>query len=89
MKFTEYDLGILEKGTVVKITLEGSAANVHLLDDINLSYYRNGQSYQYVGGLAKKSPIMLKTPHSGHWHVTVDLLGLRGTVKNNVQVISA
>ncbi len=89
MNFTHYDLGSLDKGRVVEITLLGSAANVQLLDNSNLSNYKNGRRYHYVGGLATRSPIRLQTTHSGHWHVAIDLRGLKGTVKSSVKVLPA
>lgn len=87
MNFTHYDLGNLEKGRIVEITLQGSAANVQLLDSTNFSSYRNGKNYRYIGGLAKRSPVRLQTTHSGHWHVDIDLRGLRGNVRSSVRVL--
>ena len=87
MNFTHYDLGNLEKGRIVEITLQGSAANVQLLDSTNFSSYRNGKNYRYIGGLAKRSPVRLQTTHSGHWHVAIDLRGLRGNVRSSVRVL--
>ena len=87
MNFTHYDLGNLEKGRIVEIILQGSAANVQLLDSTNFSSYKNGKSYRYIGGLAKQSPIRLQTTHSSHWHVAIDLRGLRGNVKSSVRVL--
>ena len=87
--FTHYDLGNLEKGRVVEITLQGNAANVQLMDSSNFYNYKNGKRYRYIGGLAKKSPIKLATTHSGHWHVAVDLRGLGGSVKSSVHVLPA
>ena len=81
MQFTKYDLGNLEKGRIVEITLQGNAANVQLLDSSNLSNYVNGRRYHYIGGLAKKSPVRLATTHSGHWYVAIDMRGLRGSVR--------
>lgn len=65
MNFQQYDLGNLDKGRVVEITLSGSAANVQLLDSSNFSKYKNGRKYRYVGGLVTRSPIRLQTTHSG------------------------
>lgn len=87
MKFTHYDLGHLEKGRIVEITLKGNAANVQLLDSSNFSNYRNGKRYRYIGGLAKQSPIRLQTTHSSHWHVAIDLRGLGGNVRSAVNVL--
>lgn len=87
MNFTHYDLGNLEKGRIVEIRLQGNAANVQLLDSTNFSNYKNGKYYRYVGGLAKQSPVRLQTTHSGHWHVAIDLRGLRGNVRSSVHVL--
>lgn len=87
MNFTHYDLGNLDKGRIVEITLQGSAANVQLLDGTNFSNYKNGRNYRYIGGLAKRSPVRLQTTHSGHWHVAIDLRGLRGNVRSSVRVL--
>lgn len=87
MNFTHYDLGQLASGDVVQISLQGSAANVRLMDNSNFASYRNGHQYRYVGGLAKQTPIRLQIPGHGHWHVAVDMAGLRGTVRSAIQVI--
>lgn len=87
MNFIHTDLGNLDKGRIVQILLKGNAANVQLLDSTNFNNYRNGRRYQYIGGLAKKSPIRLVVPHPGHWHVAIDMRGLRGTVKASVNVL--
>jgi hypothetical protein len=87
MKFNHYDLGNLEKGQIVEITLSGNAANVQLLDNSNFNNYKNGRRYSYIGGLAKRSPVRLQTTKSGHWHIAVDMRGLRGTVRTSVNVL--
>lgn len=87
MKFAHHDLGQRRSGDIVEITLSGSAANVRLMDSSNLQSYRNARSHRYVGGLAKSSPVRLQIPNSGHWHVTVDLQGLRGNVRSSARVL--
>lgn len=87
MNFTHYDLGNLDRGRIVEITLQGNAANVQLLDSSNFNNYKNGKQYRYIGGLAKQSPVRLQTTHSGHWHVAIDLRGMRGNVKSSVRVL--
>lgn len=86
MKFQHYDLGYRSGGEAVVVTLSGSAANVRLMDSSNFQSYRSGRSHRYIGGLAKSSPVRLGIPHSGSWHVTVDLQGLRGTVRSSIHV---
>jgi len=87
VNFTHYDLGQLDAGRVVEVTLSGSAANVRLMDSSNLSSYKNGRQHRYYGGLIKQSPYRLTVPSTGHWHVTVDMAGLRGTTRSSVRVV--
>ena len=87
MKFTHYDLGNRKRGEIVEVILKGSAANVRLMNSTNFSSYKNGRRHRYTGGLAKKSPIRLQIPTSGHWHVTVDMAGLRGKVRSSIRTL--
>lgn len=87
MNFTHYDLGRKERGQIIEVTLSGSAANVRLMDSSNFQNYRNGRSHRYAGGLAKKSPIHLTVPSSGNWHLTIDMQGLKGTVRSSVRTL--
>lgn len=87
MNFTHYDLGNKDRGQIVEITLSGSAANVRLMDSSNYHNYRNGRQHRYHGGLVKQSPFRVQIPNSGHWHVTVDLQGLRGTVRSGIRML--
>lgn len=80
MQFIDIDLGQCQSGDVAEVTLSGGA-NVRLLDSSNFSAYRNGRQHRAIGGLAKSSPVRLTIPRSGHWHVAVDMQGLRGTVR--------
>jgi len=87
MRFTHYDLGNRKRGEIVEITLSGSAANVRLMNSTNFNSYKNGGRHRYTGGLTKKSPVHLQIPNSGHWHVTVDMAGLRGTVRSSIRIL--
>lgn len=87
MKFNVSDLGQKKRGEIVEITLSGSAANVRLMDSSNYQNYKNGRRHRYTGGLAKKSPVRLQIPSSGHWYVTIDMQGLRGTVRSSVRML--
>ena len=89
VNFSHYDLGHQARGSVVEVTLSGSAANVRLLDGSNFQSFRSGRKHRYYGGLARRSPVRLPVPRSGHWHVTVDMQGLRGTTRSSVRVIAA
>lgn len=87
MKFQHFDLGHLTGGQIVVVTLSGTAANVQLMDSSNFSSYRNGRRYRFFGGHAKRSPVRLQVPHSGHWHVAIDLGGYGGTIRSSVNVL--
>jgi len=87
MQFVHHDLGYQKGGGIVEISLSGSAANVRLMDASNFSSYRSGRRHRYYGGLATRSPVRLQIPHSGHWHVTVDMQGLRGTVRSSARML--
>jgi hypothetical protein len=86
-RFTYYDLGHRSSGEIVEITLSGSAANVRLMDSSNYQSFKNGRQHRYLGGLAKRSPVRLQIPHSGHWYVTVDLQGLQGSVRSSMRIL--
>ena len=80
MRFVHLDLGQCEAGDIAEVTLS-AGANVRLMDGTNFNAYRNGRRHRYEGGLAKVSPVRLQIPRSGHWHVAVDMQGLRGSVR--------
>jgi len=86
VQFIHTDLGYRQRGEIVEITLS-SGANVRLMDSSNFSNYRSGRQHRYYGGLAKQSPIRLTIPNSGHWHVAVDMQGLRGSTRASVRVL--
>ncbi|TOH45105.1 molecular chaperone Tir [Vibrio parahaemolyticus] len=87
MNFTHYKFDRLSSGDVIEVTLQGSAANVRLMNNSNFQSYKNGRRHQYYGGLVKQSPFRLTVPSSGQWHVTVDMAGLRGQVRSAVRVL--
>lgn len=86
MQFIHYDLKQKQRGEIVEVTLT-NGANVRLMDSSNFSNYRNGRRHTYNGGLAKKSPIRLQIPRSGHWHVAVDTQGLRNSTKASMRML--
>lgn len=89
MKYTVYDLHNCRQGERVQVTLQGNAANVRLMDSSNYNSYKNGKRHQYYGGLARRSPVVLTIPRSGHWYVTIDLMGLAGTVRTSIRKLPA
>lgn len=86
-RFIHSDLGQRQAGEIVEITLQGSAANVRLMDSSNFNSYKGGRQHRYIGGLAKRSPVRLQIPNSGHWHVAVDMQGLVGNVRASTRVL--
>ena len=87
MKFSYYDLGHRDRGEIVEVAMSGNAANVRLMDKSNYNSYKAGRRHTYYGGLAKRSPVHLQIPHSGHWYLTIDLFGLRGTVRHSIRFL--
>ena len=89
MNHTHFNLGSLDKGSVVEVVLQGNAANVYLLDSLNYKKYIKGEKFMGVGGLQKSSPIRLQTPAKAQWHVAVDLpAGSKGTVKSSYRLLT-
>jgi hypothetical protein len=86
VNFINTELGFRQAGDVVEVTLT-SGANVRLMDSSNFNAYRDGRQYRYVGGLARQSPVRLRIPATGTWHVAVDMQGLRGSTTAGVRVI--
>ena len=83
MNFLYYDLGFLNRGASVVITIKGTTCNVKLMDSFNFNKYKNGLEHQFYGGQAIKSPIKLIIPESKNWNLAID----SGNVSVNVEVI--
>ena len=86
MNYSVYDLGQVEAGKIVEITLS-AAANVRLMDSSNYSNYKNGRQHHYYGGYVKRSPYRIPVPRSTHWYLTIDLGGYAGKVRHGVRVL--
>jgi hypothetical protein len=65
VRYQKYDLGRLEKGATVVVTLS-TGANVRLMTLTDLNNYRNGRRHRYYGGLAKTTPFRIVVPSTGH-----------------------
>ena len=78
--------GWLGSDEAIVVTLD-HAANVQLLDDWNFTSYRNKRGFQYLGGYYRESPVVLRPPHSGRWHVAIDLGGRGGYLRTGIRVI--
>lgn len=86
MDFVHYDLNQLQSGEMVEVTLD-TAANVRLLDDLNFRGYRGGRQYSFYGGYVRQSPYRARIPHTGRWHLVIDLGGYSGQVRSSVRVL--
>lgn len=87
MRYAYRDLGQRPAGTRVVVGLEGSSANVLLLDRQNYALYRAQRSFRYQGGLAVRSPTTLTVPRDGHWFLVVDLGRYGGRLRARIEQI--
>src|SRR5687768_13690054 len=87
MNYQSYDLGYRKRGEIAQITIQGNAANVKLMDSSNFQSYKSGRQHRFYGGQAKRSPVNLPIPHSGHWHVVLDFGGYPGKARTGVRVL--
>ena len=71
----------------MEVTLNGSAANVRLLDSSNFQNYKSGRRHRYYCGLITRSPARIRVPRGGNWHVAVDMQGLHGNSRASVRVM--
>lgn len=85
MKFLHYEVDT-GPGDTIQVTLD-KQANVKVMDGTNFQRYRRGERHTYYGGRVTNSPANITPPHQGHWHVTIDLGGHRGTVRASVRVL--
>ena len=84
--YTHYDLDLQRGGTVIEITLS-AIANVRLMNHANFDLFRNARQHKFLGGIAKQSPIRLKIPENGQWHVVVDMEGHPGKAQSSIKIM--
>jgi hypothetical protein len=85
MDFLHYEVD-LGPGQGLLVDLDRQA-NVQVMDSMNFQRYRRGQAYRYFGGRALRSPVPIKPPHAGRWHVAIDLGGASGRLRADVRVV--
>lgn len=85
MNYLHYDLD-LGADDAVEVELD-KQANVRLLDEANFMLYKSGSPHRYYGGLAERSPLQLKAPRAGRWHLVIDLGGYAGQVRASARVL--
>lgn len=89
MQYIHADLGQRKRGDMVEVQLQGSQANVLIMDSSNYSSFRSRGSYREAyGGTWKRSPVHLTVPRSGHWYGVVYIPpGYRGQVRAGFRVL--
>lgn len=85
MQHQRYDLGRVQKGATVVVTLQ-SQANVQLMTSSDYNNYKAGRRYRYYGGRVTRSPFHIAVPSSDHWIVAIDLGGFSGRINSTVVV---
>lgn len=85
MSFLHYQLN-LHHGQAVKVDLTGHASNVFLVDASNFAAFRARRRFQYFGGKAIRSPVILRPPHGGCWNLVVEPVS--GQVTSKVTVLN-
>jgi hypothetical protein len=84
---TCHDVGNRSAGDVVEVTVQGSSANIKLIDEANYGKYRSEMELDFQGDQAGKLPVYLIVPQPGHWYVTVDLGRYLGNVRSGIRNI--
>lgn len=87
-RFTHYDLKEQRAGTIIEVTLS-AVNNVRLMTPGNFQRFKETLDYKFQGGVAKKSPLKIAIPESGHWHLIVDMEGHHGLAESKVKMIAA
>ena len=71
MRYLAFPVGAVGPPAVVEVTLSGSESDVFLVDSLNLSKMKRGESFRYTGGHYRQSPVRLAVPSNGHWTAVV------------------
>jgi hypothetical protein len=88
MKYAFHKLGYQPEGTTLAVRLQGTAANVLLVDPANFVHYRAGRGFFFsAGGYYTRSPVELTVPSDGEWFLVIDHGGYSGRVRASVEII--
>ncbi|MEJ8311316.1 DUF1883 domain-containing protein [Agrobacterium larrymoorei] len=87
-RYTHYDLKEIRTGTIIEVSLN-AVANVRLMTAGNFQRFTELLDFKYVGGVARKSPVRMAIPETGHWHVIVDGEGHHGLAESSVKTLPA
>jgi hypothetical protein len=86
MQYLHTNLGIRFGGDRVAVELNGSAANVRLLDEDNYLMFLLGGPFFSAGQLQVRTRDVHEIPYDDQWHLLIDLAGLVGSVSAKVAV---
>lgn len=84
--YKHFDLKEQSAGARIEITLS-AVANVRLMNASNFRAYKDAIKHQFIGGVARKSPIVLTIPKAGHWHVVIDAEGHHGLAEASIRLV--
>jgi Domain of unknown function (DUF1883) len=86
VKFLKFPLSYQKSGTVVEVNMTGTASDVFLVDNANLTVFERGGRFTYYGGHYRRSPALLQVPSVGVWTAVV-VPPPGGTVRAAVKVL--
>ena len=80
----------LNKNDIVEVNCSHQC-NIVLLNDDNLTKYKNSKIYTHHGGgsFFKKLPARLQAPSTGYWNILLDLDGRTATIKYSIRIIKS
>ena len=84
-----WDLGAVEAGTLVDVSLWGAECDVLLLTPQDRERFEGGRPFSFVGGHYQSARVRLIVPASGDWHVVVVPAPLDSAVEASVRLTAA
>ena len=75
-------------GDIIEVSLD-RAANVRILDTSNFARLKRGQACRGYGGSATGTPVRIRVPRTGRWHVVVDLGPRGGSIRASARLLAA
>lgn len=83
-----HDQKTLNQGDIVQLDCD-TQCNFMIMDNTNYQNYRNGRQFNYYGGHYTHFPARIAVPHTGTWHVIIDLGGGRANIRYNLSYLTA
>ncbi|MFW2003018.1 DUF1883 domain-containing protein [Acinetobacter ursingii] len=82
-----HDDKYLNQGDVVRLDCD-TQCNFMIMDGTNYQNYRHGRRFTYCGGKFVYFPATITVPHTGTWHVVIDLGGGRANIRYNLSYLT-